>query len=58
MTLQVDCYVCGGDCSHAYGTWCGYPCHIGCIPSKGTPPPDSDEDDYRRDPCNWPENIR
>jgi len=35
MTMKVECYGCGEDCSHAYGTYNGYPCHFGCLPVKG-----------------------
>lgn len=30
--MKVHCTGCGGDCSHAYGTWMGDPYHFGCIP--------------------------
>ena len=32
--IKVTCYGCGKDCSNCYGTWKGYPYHIGCIPAK------------------------
>lgn len=31
---EIECYFCGEDCSHAYATWKGYPCHIMCLPVK------------------------
>lgn len=34
MTMKVECYGCGQDCSHAYGTYFGYPYHFGCLPVK------------------------
>jgi hypothetical protein len=34
MTMKVECYFCGDDCSTAHATWHGYPCHIMCIPAK------------------------
>lgn len=32
MSMKVQCVGCGEDCSHACGTWRGYPYHIACIP--------------------------
>jgi len=32
--MKVECYGCGRDCSHSYGTYNGYPYHFGCLPEK------------------------
>ena len=32
--MKVYCEGCGQDCSHAYGTYEGYPYHIMCIPMR------------------------
>ena len=32
MREVIECPRCGEDCSHAYGTYKGYPFHIGCLP--------------------------
>lgn len=32
--MKVECYGCGEDCSHAYGTYQGFPYHFGCLPVK------------------------
>lgn len=28
----TECFICGQDCSNAWGTYLGYICHIGCLP--------------------------
>jgi len=32
--MKAYCTGCGEDCSHAYGTYQGYPYHFGCIPMR------------------------
>lgn len=32
--MKTYCAGCGEDCSHAYGTWMGYPYHFSCIPER------------------------
>lgn len=34
MTMRVECFGCGEDCSHAYATYLGDPYHFGCIPVR------------------------
>jgi len=48
MALKCYCTGCGEDCSHAYGTWCGDPYHIGCIPERKRRTEYSDEEYNQR----------
>jgi hypothetical protein len=59
MTMKTECCGCGEDCSHAYGTYQGYPYHFGCLPTPNRKPKPvaqdrADPDLVREGKAKWP----